>query len=118
MATEAEEENAADVAEASGHESDEEAGTTEDVEEIAASSEEEDKDDETSQEIDNTAEAGKDREELEEEHVCLLVLCSTKKVKHAPSRVCLHTQAFNEGERGKRERVSACARTRPQPVRL
>lgn len=35
--------------------------------------------------------------QLEEEyvHVCLLMLQSRKKVKHAPSRECLHTQALN-----------------------
>lgn len=41
--------------------------------------------------------------QLEEEHVCLrlLVLCSGKKVKHAPSRVCLHTQALNGEQVGR-----------------
>lgn len=61
--------------------------------------------------------------QLEEKHVCLclLVLCSMgkKKVKHAPSRVCLHTQALNgeqvgrcrdEGWRGARERLPIIAR--------
>lgn len=42
--------------------------------------------------------------QAEEEHVCLcaFVLCSWKKVKHAPSRVRLHTQALN------REQVGNC----------
>lgn len=42
--------------------------------------------------------------QAEEEHVCLcvFVLCSWKKVKHAPSRVCLHTQALNREQVGRR----------------
>lgn len=41
--------------------------------------------------------------QLEEEHVCvcLLVLYSRKKVKHAPSSVCLHTQALNGEQVGR-----------------
>lgn len=53
---------------------------------------------------------------IETQLVCLLVVCSRrkKKVKHAPSRVCLHTQALNgeqvgrcrdEGRRGAGERL-------------
>lgn len=41
--------------------------------------------------------------QLEEEHVCLClcVLCSRKKVKHAPNRARLHTQALNGEQVGR-----------------
>lgn len=53
--------------------------------------------------------------QLEEEHVCLLVLCSRKKVKHAPSRVCLHTQALNgeQVERCRDRGMEGCRRKAP-----
>lgn len=55
--------------------------------------------------------------QLEEEHVCLclLVLCSRKKVKHAPSRVCLHTQALNGEQVGRRRdgEMEGCRRKAP-----
>lgn len=39
--------------------------------------------------------------QLEEEHVCLCLVVQQEKVKHAPSRAWLHTQALNGEQVGR-----------------